>query len=169
MRRTRARLGPCVLLAWLLAAPAGAAAEAPAAGRAGAAQPTLPVVALRVGAARLRVEVARSAEEIRRGLMFRERLGEGEGMLFVLDRPQQAGFWMKNTLLPLSLAYLDPDGVILELHDLRPHDVNAVWSATDRVRYAIEAPQGWFARHGVRPGDVVGGAGGTLAGAVGGP
>ena len=167
MRRTAARLWPCVLLAWLLGAPAGVTAESPRAGRAGAAQPTLPTVALRVGAASLRAEVARSAEEIRRGLMFRERLAEGEGMLFVLDRPQQAGFWMKNTRLPLSLAYLDPDGVVLELHDLRPHDLNAVWSATDRVQYAIEAPQGWFARHGVRPGDVVRGAGDTLAGAVG--
>lgn len=95
--------------------------------------------------------------------MFRERLADGRGMLFAFDRPHQAGFWMKNTALPLSLAYLDSDGVVLELHDLRPHDLNAVWSASDRVRYAIEVPQGWFGRQGVRPGDVVYGTRGTLA------
>jgi hypothetical protein len=130
---------------------------------AGEAQPVLPAVELRVGSAGLSAEVARRPEEIRRGLMFRERLAEGEGMLFVFARPQQAGFWMKDTTLPLSVAYLDSEGVVLEIHDLRPHDLNAIWSVGDQVRFALEVPQGWFGRHGVRPGDVARGVDGTLA------
>lgn len=147
-----------VALAWLLAAAAGAEGPPP-----GKAQSRLPTVALQVGGATLSAEVARSPEEIRRGLMFRERLADGEAMLFVFDRPQQAGFWMKDTAVPLSVAYLDSNGVVLEIHDLRPHAVDVVWSASDRVRYALEVPQGWFGRQGVRAGQAVRGIGGSPA------
>lgn len=155
----RGQVCATVVLAWLLAVAAPAPADRPVPGQA---QPRLPTVELQVAGTTLNAEVARSPEEIRRGLMFRERLADGEAMLFVFDRPQQAGFWMKNTALPLSLAYLDSNGVVLEIHDLRPHDLNAVWSATDRVRYALEVPQGWFGRRGVRAGHIVQGIGGNL-------
>jgi len=79
---------------------------------------------------------------------------ENEGMIFVFP-PQRASFWMKNCPLPLSVAYLDSDGVIQEIHDLQPQDTNAVLSASDNIAYALETPQGWFQRHRVRPGMTV--------------
>jgi uncharacterized membrane protein (UPF0127 family) len=105
-------------------------------------------------AAALRVEVARSEDERAKGLMFRQELPDGEAMLFVFDRDQILSFWMKNTLIPLSIAYIAWDGRILEIHDMRPHNLSPV-SSSRSARYALETPQGWFERAGVRPGDVL--------------
>jgi uncharacterized membrane protein (UPF0127 family) len=102
----------------------------------------------------LRAELARTAEEREKGLMFRKTLADGEGMLFVFDRDQVLSFWMKNTLLPLSVAYIAADGRILEIHDLRPGDLRPVRGSRS-ARYALEVPQGWFARTGINPGDRV--------------
>jgi uncharacterized membrane protein (UPF0127 family) len=102
----------------------------------------------------LRAELARTAEERERGLMFRETLAGGEGMLFIFDRDQILSFWMKNTLLPLSVAYIASDGRILEIHDMRPGDLRPVQGRRS-ARYALEVPQGWFAETGVSPGDRV--------------
>jgi uncharacterized membrane protein (UPF0127 family) len=104
------------------------------------------------GSVTLRAEIARSAEEKRQGLMYRESLGEGRGMLFIFDRDQLMSFWMKNTLIPLSIAYIKSDGSILEIWDMRPRDENPVRSSRG-VRYALEVPQGWFGRAGIRAGD----------------
>jgi uncharacterized membrane protein (UPF0127 family) len=101
---------------------------------------------------RLKVELALSEEEQSQGLMYRESLNEGQGMLFVFDRDKLASFWMKNTLIPLSIAYINSDGGILEIHDMRPGDLSLIRSSRS-VRYALEVPQGWFARAGIGPGD----------------
>ncbi|MDR0998792.1 MAG: DUF192 domain-containing protein [Treponema sp.] len=101
---------------------------------------------------RLNVELALSEAEQTQGLMYRKSLDDGRGMLFVFDRDKLASFWMKNTLVPLSIAYIDSDGSILEIHDMRPEDLSLVRSSRS-VRYALEVPQGWFDRAGVGPGD----------------
>jgi uncharacterized membrane protein (UPF0127 family) len=100
------------------------------------------------------VELARTDEERSKGLMFRKNLPDGEGMLFLFDRDQLLSFWMKNTLIPLSIAYIASDGHIVEIKDMQPHDLNSVRSSRS-VRYALEAPQGWFGRVNVKPGDIV--------------
>jgi uncharacterized membrane protein (UPF0127 family) len=102
----------------------------------------------------IRVEIARTDEERNKGLMYRKSIPDGEGMLFVFERDQQLSFWMKNTLIPLSIAYIASDGRITEIRDMYPHDENSVHSSRS-VRYALEVPQGWFGRVGIRPGDVV--------------
>jgi uncharacterized membrane protein (UPF0127 family) len=104
------------------------------------------------GTAVIRAEIARSAEEQRQGLMYRESLAEGRGMLFIFDRDQLLSFWMRNTLIPLSIAYIRSDGSILEIKDMVPLDENLVRSSRG-VRYALEVPQGWFGRAGIGPGD----------------
>jgi uncharacterized membrane protein (UPF0127 family) len=103
---------------------------------------------------RLQVELALSAEEQAQGLMYRESLDDGQGMLFVFDRDKPASFWMKNTFVPLSIAYINSDGTILEIHDMRPEDLSLVRSSRS-VRYALEVPRGWFDRAGIGPGDRV--------------
>jgi uncharacterized membrane protein (UPF0127 family) len=102
----------------------------------------------------IKVEIARTDEERSKGLMYRKELPDGEGMLFVFERDQQLSFWMKNTLIPLSIAYIASDGRITEIKDMHPRDENSVHSSRS-VRYALEVPQGWFGRAGIRPGDVV--------------
>ena len=74
-------------------------------------------------------------------------------MLFVMPRPERASFWMKNTTLPLSVAYINPDGVIVEIHDLEPLDEKPVPSAFPNIAYALEMKQGWFAENGILAGD----------------
>jgi len=100
------------------------------------------------------VEIARTDEERTQGLMHRKKLPDGEGMIFIFDRDQQLSFWMKNTVIPLSIAFIASDGRIIEIRDMRPLDLNTVKSSRS-VRYALEAPQGWFDRAGIKPGDVV--------------
>jgi uncharacterized membrane protein (UPF0127 family) len=100
----------------------------------------------------LRVEVARSPEQHSRGFMERRNILDGTGMLFIFERDQQLSFWMKNTPTALSIAYIDAKFVIREIHDMTPHSLAPIQSATS-LRYALEVPQGWFARSGVQVGD----------------
>jgi uncharacterized membrane protein (UPF0127 family) len=104
------------------------------------------------GIVTMRAEIARSDEERQQGLMYRKSLADGRGMLFVFDRDQILGFWMKNTLIPLSIAYIRSDGSIVEIKDMLPRDENLVRSSRG-VRYALEVPQGWFGRAGIKAGD----------------
>jgi uncharacterized membrane protein (UPF0127 family) len=97
-------------------------------------------------------ELARTDEQRQQGLMYRRSLKDGEGMLFIFERDQVLSFWMKNTLIPLSIAYISGDGRILEVHDMEPGNLNPVTSSRS-ARYALEVPQGWFGRAGLRPGD----------------
>lgn len=119
------------------------------------AQPKLPTLKLWLGAAELQAEVALNATQTQTGMMFRTNMAENEAMLFVFGGPHRAAFWMKNTYIPLSAAYLDPEGVILEIHDLEPLNTNAVSATSSQVQYVLETPRGWFARHNVRTGTVV--------------
>lgn len=121
------------------------------------AQPKLPTLTLVVGSKKVTAEIADSEQERSAGLMFRESLGEDEGMLFVMDEPGPAGFWMQNTKIPLSIAYINAVGVILEIHDLQPLDETIVPSRFTTVAYALEMPQGWFLKNGVIPGDTISG------------
>jgi uncharacterized membrane protein (UPF0127 family) len=105
-------------------------------------------------AVEITVEIARTDEERAKGLMFRKALPDGQGMIFVFDRDQQLSFWMKNTVIPLSIAFIASDGYIIEIKDMQPNDLNSVKSSRS-VRYALEVPQGWFNRVNVKAGDVV--------------
>lgn len=121
----------------------------------GRAQPKLPTIKLWLGANEIVAEQALSEQEIRAGMMFRTEMGENEGMLFVFAGPMRASFWMRNTLLPLSCAYIDPEGVILEIRDMKPLDESPIEAQSDRVQYVLEMRQGWFDRHDVKPGMLV--------------
>ena len=119
------------------------------------AQPKLPTMKIYLGAETLDTELALTEREIFTGMMFRTNMAENQAMIFVLPYPQRASFWMKNCFIPLSVAYIDPDGVIQEIHDLQPQNTNPVLSAAGNVQFALETPQGWFARHNVGTGAVV--------------
>lgn len=114
--------------------------------------PPLKTVTLESGGTRLLVELAMTEQERNRGLMYRKTLEDGKGMLFVFEYDQKLAFWMKNTSLPLSLAYLASDGTILQILDLVPFSLEGRPS-TRSARYALEVPQGWFDRAGLKVGD----------------
>jgi uncharacterized membrane protein (UPF0127 family) len=108
-----------------------------------------------LGAEEINAELALTGEQMQTGMMFRTNLAENAGMLFVFPMPHRASFWMKNCPLPLSAAYIDPEGVILEIRDLKPHDTNSVVASSDQVQFVLETSQGWFQRHKVTAGTVV--------------
>ena len=119
------------------------------------AQPKLQSVKLWLGPEEMAAELAATAEQVQTGMMFRTNMAENESMLFDLFYPHRASFWMPNCPLPLSVAYIDSEGVIEEIHDLQPFNTNSVYSAVDDVRFALETRQGWFERHNIRTGAVV--------------
>ena len=119
------------------------------------AQPKLQTMKLWLGAEEMVAELALTFEQVQTGMMFRTNLAENAGMLFVFSAPHRASFWMKNCPLPLSAAYIDPEGVILEIRELQPHNTNAVVASSERVQFVLETNQGWFERHKVTPGMVV--------------
>jgi len=125
-------------------------------------QPRLPIMKLWVGPEEMNVELALTSEQQRIGMMLRTNLAENAGMFFPLPMTQRASFWMKNCPLPLSAAYIDPDGVIQEIHDFQPHNTNAVISASYHIRFVLETPRGWFERHNVRRGMLIRSERGTL-------
>ena len=116
--------------------------------------PKLKTVTLSVGSASLQAEIASTDLERNRGLMYRKSLADGHGMLFVFDYDQKVSFWMKNTVIPLSIAYIASDGTITQILDLVPRSEEAR-SSERSIRYALEVPQGWFAKVGVKEGDIV--------------
>jgi uncharacterized membrane protein (UPF0127 family) len=116
--------------------------------------PALEAVRIKVGKASVLAEMARTEAQRERGLMFRASLADGKGMLFVFDRDDRLAFWMKNTKIPLSLAYIASDGTIRQIADLEPLSLASV-QAERSVRYALEVPRGWFDRAGVAVGDKV--------------
>jgi len=102
----------------------------------------------------LLVEVADSPEERSVGLMFRENLPEDEGMLFVFEQDGQHSFYMRNTLVPLSIAFIKSDGTIVEIEDMEPL-TETLHSTDEPYLYAIEANRGWFGRNGITAGSEV--------------
>ncbi|MBR4683308.1 MAG: DUF192 domain-containing protein [Spirochaetia bacterium] len=103
---------------------------------------------------KITVEIADTRETQEKGLMGRESLDEDKGMLFVYDRDSRKSFWMKNTKIPISLAYIATDGTIREIYDMEPLSTRIVESRYS-VRYVLEVNQGAFQRHGIKEGDKV--------------
>jgi uncharacterized membrane protein (UPF0127 family) len=112
------------------------------------------VVTIKLGGVEFRVELARTSEQRSKGLMGRKHLGAQEGMLFVYNEDQRLSFWMKNTSIPLSIAFLDRHGRIMQIEEMHPFDPTPVRSKIS-VRYALEVRQGTFASLGARVGDSV--------------
>lgn len=106
---------------------------------------------LEIGEASLVVEVACDEPSRALGLMNRESLPETHGMLFVFRTLEKQNFWMKNTLIPLSIAFISDDGEILQIEHMKPKDLRGTGSK-HRVRYALEVNKGWFERHGIGTG-----------------
>jgi uncharacterized membrane protein (UPF0127 family) len=102
----------------------------------------------------VKAEIAVSEDERAKGLMYRKNLKDGYGMLFVFEKDEVLSFWMKNTYIPLSIAFIANNGKIIDIKDMYPKDTGSVFSSRS-VRYALEAPQGWFLRAGVKEGDVI--------------
>ena len=119
------------------------------------AQPELPVTKLSIGDKTIRAEIADEEHERSAGLMFRETLAADAGMLFIMPRTGPVAFWMRNTELPLTIAYIAPNGAIMELHDLKPRDERPVPSRFPDIAFALEMPQGWFSKNNVWPGERV--------------
>jgi uncharacterized protein len=138
------------------AAPPATTATAPAkVAPKGNPQPKLPMLKLWVGTNQVSAEIASTLTQIQTGMMFRTNTAEMDGMLFVFPQPQQVAFYMRNTLIPLSCAYIDREGTILETFEMQPLDETAIPSKSHEVQYVLEMKQGWFDRHGIKPGVVV--------------
>ena len=121
------------------------------------AQPFLPTKSLTLGGKNVQAEIADDNQERATGLMFRKSLATDSGMLFVMPQIGPASFWMRNTEIPLTIAYIDPSGVILELHDLEPRSEKTVTSQFPNIAFALEMSRGWFSKNNVWPGDRIGG------------
>jgi uncharacterized protein len=109
---------------------------------------------LSIGPTTVKAEIARTPKEREMGLMFRKTLADGHGMLFVFESEDRLTFWMKNTIVPLSIAYIASDGTIKEILDMESQSLAPIPSQYS-VLYALEVPQGWFIRAGVQVGDKV--------------
>lgn len=111
---------------------------------------------LGAGMYNMQVEVALTPQEHAIGLMHRTRMGANEGMLFVFDRPGVQCFWMKNTLIPLAVAFVADDGTVVNLDEMKPQTLDSHCS-TQPVRYVLEMNTGWFKKKGVKPGQKLSG------------
>jgi uncharacterized membrane protein (UPF0127 family) len=133
-----------LIFAWLLLAPAQAQ------------QPRLPEVDLTAGMHRIRAEVANDMGSRMQGLMYRRSMPQNAGMVFVFEENAAHCMWMKNTLIPLSVAFLDQGGAIINIADMQPHSEQSHCAARP-ARYALEMNKGWFAQRGIKPGAKLGG------------
>ena len=115
-------------------------------------QTSLPRAALSVGMYRIDAQIATTSEQHATGLMFRTDMPQHEGMLFVFQQPTQQCFWMKNTLIPLSVAFVADDGTIVNLDEMKAQTLNAHCSEKP-VRYVLEMNTGWFAKKGLKAGN----------------
>jgi uncharacterized membrane protein (UPF0127 family) len=114
-------------------------------------------IELTAGMHRIDAQVAQTPQARQTGLMHRKDMPAHEGMLFVFEQPAQQCFWMKNTLLPLTAAFVDDDGTIVNLADMKPQTLDSHCS-TKPVRYVLEMNQGWFAQKGLKAGSKLVGA-----------
>ncbi|PJZ68941.1 hypothetical protein CH373_07935 [Leptospira perolatii] len=97
----------------------------------------------------LLVEIANTEQTRQRGLMFRRKLGENEGMLFIFPSEDYLTFWMKNTLIPLSIGYFNKDKRLVDIFDMEPNQTKNLYHSSERVVYALETNQGWFQKKGI--------------------
>ena len=111
----------------------------------------MPVATLNTGIHLIRAEVASTFETRARGLMFREALGPNQGMIFIFPEESAHCMWMKNTLIPLSVAFIDAAGAIINIADMQPHSEQSHCAARPAL-YALEMNKGWFAQRGIKPG-----------------
>ena len=109
---------------------------------------------LNIGGHEIKAEVASDYKSIKNGLMYRDKLGAESGMLFIFPKAKKRSFWMKNTKIPLSIAYLDENGDILNIEDMTPQSTEGI-SSKGNAKYALEVNQGWFDSKGISPGDRV--------------
>lgn len=116
----------------------------------------MPRLELTAGFHRIEAEVAANQPDRMQGLMQRSSMGPNQGMLFVFTQAQRHCMWMKNTLLPLSVAFLDEEGRIINIRDMQPQTENN-HCADAPARFALEMNQGWFATKGIKPGMGIGG------------
>lgn len=107
---------------------------------------------VKVGDKTVRMQLAVRPAEMERGLMGRRDLGPDDGMIFVYEKPQALSFWMRNTPTALDIGFFDPAGVLQEIYPLYPFDERAVGSRGDRLSFALEVHQGWYAANGIKPG-----------------
>ncbi len=115
----------------------------------------LPVIELTVDGHSLQTEVASTDEQKSIGLMHRKFMPINTGMLFVFKQPQAVSFWMRDTYIPLTIAFIDFNGRILEFRDMKPLDETPIDSKTDDVFYALEVNQGWFKQNGIKADDII--------------
>ncbi|RZL44514.1 MAG: DUF192 domain-containing protein [Variovorax sp.] len=120
-------------------------------------QMNLPRVRLSAGMHQIDAQVAAAPEQRMTGLMHRKEMPQHEGMLFVFEQPSQQCFWMKNTLLPLSIAFVEDDGTIVNIDEMKPQTLDSHCSAKP-VRYVLEMNTGWFAKKGIKAGQKLAGA-----------
>lgn len=118
------------------------------------AQQRLPVMQLTAGMHVIRAEVAATEPQRQQGLMFRQSMEVNEGMLFVFERPAGVCMWMKNTPLPLSVAFIDAEGKIINIEDMQPNTTDS-HCAKKLIRYALEMNQGWFKQRNIKPGSTI--------------
>ena len=119
-------------------------------------QMNLPRVRLSAGMHQIDAQVASTPEQRMTGLMHRKEMPQHEGMLFVFEQPARQCFWMKNTLLPLSVAFVEDDGTIANIDEMKPQTLDSHCSAKP-VRYVLEMNTGWFAKKGIRAGQKLAG------------
>ncbi len=103
----------------------------------------------------LQLQLALTSAEQKKGLMYREKLPEDHGMLFLFDYPDQRSFWMRNTSIPLDIAYFDGNGRLKEIHPLYPFDDTSVMSRCHEILMAVETNQEWFAQKGIKTGALI--------------
>jgi uncharacterized protein len=108
-------------------------------------------IRLNAGIHNINAEVAATPEQREIGLMFRTSMPAGDGMLFVFERPSKQCFWMKNTLIPLSVAFLADDGSVVNIDDMKPQTLDGHCS-TKPVRFVLEMNEGWFGKRGIKAG-----------------
>ncbi len=114
-------------------------------------QPALPEIDLKVGGHVIAAEVAANDATRQQGLMFRRVMAENRGMLFVFRDTAHHAMWMQNTYLPLSVAFIDAQGLIVNIEDMQPQTTNT-HPAKAPVKYALEMNLGWFKKRGIKPG-----------------
>lgn len=119
-------------------------------------QSNLPRVRITAGMYQIDAQVAKTAEQRQTGLMFRKEMPQGEGMIFVFEQPATQCFWMKNTLIPLTAAFVADDGRIVNLADMKPKTEDSHCSK-EPVRFVLEMNQGWFERKNIKAGTKLGG------------
>lgn len=120
-------------------------------------QPTkFDVISLNAGINLIKAEIAAAPAQREQGLMFREKMAPNEGMVFVFEGPAEVCMWMKNTLLPLSVAFIDGNGKIVNIEDMQPQTLDS-HCAKKLVRYALEMNLGWFKQKNIKPGTVIDG------------